>query len=63
LNEESGLILTLSMFSIDLEFPEWNGMGLLHMQDVAKVVQEKYIDRAEGDVNFNLITLGAVGEQ
>jgi hypothetical protein len=41
---------------------EWDGMGL-RWKDVAKVVQEKYIDRAEGDVNFNLITLGAVGEQ
>jgi hypothetical protein len=41
---------------------EWNGMGL-YLQDVAKVVQEKYIDRAEGDMNFNLITLGAVEEQ
>ncbi|KAH8088235.1 hypothetical protein HD553DRAFT_348742 [Filobasidium floriforme] len=37
--------------------------GETFLEDVAKVVQEKYIDRAEGDVNFNLITLGAVGEQ
>jgi hypothetical protein len=62
LKEESVLTLTLLMFFIDLEFAEWNGMGL-YLQDVAKVVQEKYIDRAEGDVNFNLITLGAVEEQ
>jgi hypothetical protein len=58
----SVLTLTLLMSSIDLKFVKWNGLGL-HWQDVAKVVQEKYIDRAEGDVNFNLITLGAVGEQ
>jgi hypothetical protein len=62
LKEESVLTLTLLMFFIDLEFAEWNGMGL-YLQDVAKVVQEKYIDRAEGDMNFNLITLGAVEEQ
>ncbi|KAJ9109204.1 hypothetical protein QFC21_000533 [Naganishia friedmannii] len=34
--------------------------SLLH--DVARIVQEKYIDRAEGDPNFTLITLGAKGE-
>ncbi|GHJ85334.1 hypothetical protein NliqN6_1736 [Naganishia liquefaciens] len=31
--------------------------SLLH--DVARIVQEKYIDQADGDLNFSLITLGA----
>lgn len=26
-------------------------------QDAAKIVQEKYIDRADGDINFNMIVL------
>ena len=30
-------------------------------QDVAKIVKEKYIDRADGDINFNMIVLA--GEQ
>ncbi|KAL7421593.1 ubiquitinyl hydrolase 1 [Cryptotrichosporon argae] len=27
------------------------------LRDVAKIVQEKYVDRADGDINFNLIVL------
>ena len=30
-------------------------------KDTAKIVQEKYMDRADGDINFNLIVLA--GEQ
>jgi ubiquitin carboxyl-terminal hydrolase L3 len=26
-------------------------------KDVAKIVQEKYIDRAGGDINFNMMVL------
>ncbi|KAJ9095091.1 hypothetical protein QFC20_006741 [Naganishia adeliensis] len=31
------------------------------LEDVARIVQEQYIDRADGDLNFSLITLGAKG--
>jgi ubiquitin carboxyl-terminal hydrolase L3 len=31
-------------------------------QDVAKIVQEKYIDRADGDINFNMIVLAGEPE-
>ena len=44
------------------EKPEFELTLGFRIKDVAKVVQEKYIQRAEGDLNFNLITLGAVGE-
>lgn len=27
------------------------------MQDTVKVIQEKYIDKADGDINFNVIVL------
>lgn len=30
---------------------------LISRQDTAKIVQEKYIDRASGDINFNMIVL------
>jgi hypothetical protein len=32
-------------------------------QDVARIVQEKYIDQADGDLNFSLITLGAKADE
>jgi hypothetical protein len=32
------------------------------IQDVAKIVQEKYIDRADGDINFNMIVLAGEPE-
>ncbi len=42
------------------EFPVEPGsdslMDILN-QDVAKVVQEKYIARSSGDINFNMIVL------
>ncbi|OCF36844.1 ubiquitin carboxyl-terminal hydrolase L3 [Kwoniella heveanensis BCC8398] len=33
------------------------GPSVNFLEDVAKVVQEKYFDRADGDVNFNMIVL------
>lgn len=35
----------------------YNSWSVVVLKDVAKVVQEKYFDRAEGDVNFNMIVL------
>jgi hypothetical protein len=35
----------------------------LSSQDVAKVVQEKYFDRAEGDVRMNLMVLAAKSDE
>lgn len=32
------------------------------LSDVAKIVKEKYIDRADGDINFNMIVLAGQGE-
>lgn len=32
------------------------------LEDAARVVQEKYIDRADGDINFNMIVLAGEAE-
>lgn len=34
-----------------------NSWSIIVLKDVAKVVQEKYFERAEGDFNFNMIVL------
>jgi ubiquitin carboxyl-terminal hydrolase L3 len=31
-------------------------------QDTAKIVKEKYIERADGDINFNMIVLAGEGD-
>nr|ODN88356.1 ubiquitin carboxyl-terminal hydrolase L3 [Cryptococcus depauperatus CBS 7841] len=38
------------------------GASICFLQDVANMVQEKYFDRAEGDVSFNLIVLAGQPE-
>ncbi|WVQ82384.1 hypothetical protein IAT38_004512 [Cryptococcus sp. DSM 104549] len=39
------------------------GTSTNFLADVAKVVQEKYFDRAEGDLSFNMIVLAGQGEE
>ncbi|WWD17303.1 hypothetical protein CI109_101743 [Kwoniella shandongensis] len=44
------------------EGPFDRGTSNSFLEDVAKVVQEKYIDRAVGDINFNMIVLAGEPE-
>ncbi|WVQ72587.1 hypothetical protein IAR50_002145 [Cryptococcus sp. DSM 104548] len=39
------------------------GVSVSFLSDVAKVVQEKYFDRADGAVNFNMIVLAGKGDE
>ncbi|ODN79794.1 hypothetical protein L202_03697 [Cryptococcus amylolentus CBS 6039] len=39
------------------------GLSTNFLPDVAKVVQEKYFDRADGAVNFNMIVLAGKGDE